>query len=68
MNAVETEFPIIIIYYLQFFLWLHFINYIFFIWTHGVEEFVLFLNELSNFHPNLSFTYETLKTNIVFKI
>ena len=39
----------IIIYYLQSFLWLHFIEYIFFIWIHGGEELVLFLNELNNF-------------------
>ena len=43
---------------------------IFFIWTHGEEKLVQFLNKLNNFHLNLSFTYETLKKMFldIFKI
>ena len=45
--------------YLQPLLWLHYINEIFFIWTHGKEKIVQFLNKLNNLHLNLSFIYET---------
>ena len=51
---------------LQTFLWLRCIDDIFFIWTHGTQELDSFLNELSKFHPNLSFTYETLKETVNF--
>ena len=64
VDAVETEFCTS--QYLQCFLWLCYIEYIFFIWTHGEEKLVQFLNELNNFHPNLSFTYETSKNNLSF--
>ena len=44
---------------LQPFLWLRYIDEIFFIWTHEEEKLTQFLNELNNFHSNLKFTYET---------
>ena len=62
MNAVEREF--LTSQYLQLFLWLRYIDHIFFILTRGEEKLVQFLNELNNFHPNLSFTYETSKNNV----
>ena len=37
-----------------------------FIWTRGKQELDCFLNELNNFHPNLSFTYETSKEIVNF--
>ena len=64
MDAVETEF--LTSQYLQPFLWLRYIDDIFFVWTHGEEKLVQFLNELNNFHPNVSFTYETSKNNVNF--
>ena len=44
--------------------WLHLIDNIFFIWSHREEKLVQFFNKLNNFHPNLSFTYETSKNNV----
>ena len=44
---------------LQPFLWLRYIDNIFFIWTHEEEKLTQFLNQLNNFHSNLKFTYET---------
>ena len=64
MDAVETEF--LTSQCLQSFIWLRYIDDIFFIWTHGEEKLVQFLNELNNFHPNLSFTHETSKKNVDF--
>ena len=57
MDEVETEF--FKSEELQLFLWLRYINVIFFIWAHGKQKLDLFHNELYNFHPNLSFTCET---------
>ena len=51
---------------LQPFLWLRYINDIFFIWTHGTQKLDSFLNEPNKFHPNLSFTYETSKERVNF--
>ena len=62
MGEVETEF--FRSEELQPFLWVRYINGIFFIWTHGKQKLDSFHNELDNFHPNLSFTCET-STEIV---
>ena len=62
MDSVETKF--LKSQYLQPFLWLRCIDGIFFIWTHREEKLVKFLNELINLHPNISFTYETSKSNV----
>ena len=59
IDEVETQF--LKSQELQPFLWLRYIDDIFFIWTHGTQELDSFLNELDKFHPNLSFTYETSK-------
>ena len=64
MDEVETEF--LKSQELQPFLWLRYIDDIFFIWTHGTQELDSFLNELNKFHPNLSFTYETSKERVNF--
>ena len=64
MDAVETEF--FTSQYLQPFLWLRYIDDILFIWTQEEETLVQFLNELNNFHLNLSFTYETSNNNVNF--
>ena len=47
-------------------LWYHYIDYVFFIWTHGEEKLALFLNDLNNFHPNIKFTHESNKEYIPF--
>ena len=36
---------------LQSLIWLRYVDDIFFIWTHGAEQFNLFLNDLNQFHP-----------------
>ena len=64
MDEVETEF--LKSQELQPFLWLCYIDDIFFIWTHGTQELDSFLNELNKFHPNLTFTYETLEERVNF--
>ena len=38
--------------------WLRYIDDIFFVWTHGEEKLHDFLSCLNVFHPNLKFTYE----------
>ena len=53
MDEVETEF--LKSQVSQPFLWLRYIDEIFFIWTHGTQELDSFLNKLNKFHHNLSF-------------
>ena len=57
MDEMETSF--LKTQQLQPFIWLRYIDDIFFIWTHGEEQLKLFLKDLNKFHPNLKFTYET---------
>ena len=38
--------------------WLRYINDLFFVWTHKEEKLHDFLSCLNEFHPNLKFTYE----------
>ena len=45
-------------------LWLRFIDDIFFIWTHGREEFKKFMEKFNNFTPNIRFTYESSEQSI----
>ena len=47
-------------------IWSRYIDYIFFIWTHGEQELERFLKDLNNFTPNLSFTHETSENCIPF--
>ena len=47
-------------------LWLRFIDYIFFIWTHGKEELKKFMEKFNNFIPNMRFTYESSEKGISF--
>ena len=64
MDEVETEF--LKSQELQPFFWLRYIDYMFFIWTHGEEKLTEFLNELNSFHFNLKFTYETSSCTVDF--
>ena len=50
----------------QPFLWLRYIDDIFFIWTHGKKKLQNFLQKLNKFHPNIKFTHESSKENISF--
>ena len=51
---------------LKSFLWLRYINDIYFIWTHEEEKLTQFLHELNNFHSNLKFTYEIFSCTVYF--
>ena len=57
MDEGETEF--LKSKELQPFLWLFYIEDIFFTWTHGEKKLTQFLIEINNFHSNMKFTYET---------
>ena len=47
-------------------LWLRYIDDIFFIWTKGEDKLEGFLNRLNNVHPNLKFTLEKSKSSVNF--
>ena len=51
---------------LQPFVWLRYIDNIFFIWMHGEAELKKFMERLNNFLPNLQFTYESSKKRVAF--
>ena len=65
MAEIETEF--LKSQELKSFLWLHYINDIFFIWTHGEEKLTQFHNELNNFHSNLKFRCEISSRTVCFQ-
>ena len=56
MDKFETEF--LTTQNLKPWVWLRFIDDIFFVWTHGEEKLNDFLSCLNEFHPNLKCTYE----------
>ena len=64
IDEVETEFHES--QELQPFLWLSYIDDIFFIWTNREDELTQFLNELDNFHSNLKYTSETSSSTVNF--
>ena len=64
MDEAEKEFPKG--QELQSFLWLRYIDDIFFIWSHVEEKLTLFLNERNNFHSNLKLIYETSSCTVNF--
>ena len=47
-------------------LWLRYIDDIFFIKTEGEDKLGGFLNRLNNFHPNLKFTHDKSKSSVNF--
>ena len=59
MDAIKAEF--LTSQYLQPFLWLRYLDDIFFIWTHGEEKLIQFLNELNNLHHKFKFFIKKLK-------
>ena len=44
--------------------WYHYIDDMFFIWTHGEEKLISFLNVRNNYHPNIKFIHESNKEHI----
>ena len=47
-------------------LWIRYVDDIFFIWTHGEKRLQTFLERFNKFHPNVKFTHESSKGNILF--
>ena len=64
MDKTETDF--VKTQDLQPFVWLKYIDNIFFVWTHGEVELKKFMEELNILLPNLKLTYETSKKRIAF--
>ena len=64
MDEIETEF--LKSQELKSFLWVGYIENIFFIWTHGEAKLTQFLNELNNFYSSLKFIYETSNWTVYF--
>ena len=62
MNYLETKFLETKV--IQPWLWERFIDDVLFIRTDSVESLKRFLKDLSEFHPNLKFTYEKSKEKI----
>ena len=56
MDKFETDF--LTTQNLKRWVWLRYIDDIFFLWTHGEDKLHDFLSRLIEFHPNLKFTYE----------
>ena len=56
MDKVQTEF--LDKELLKPWVWLKYIDGIFFVWIHGEESLQQFLEHLNDFHPGLRFTYE----------
>ena len=64
MDKVETEF--LSKETLQLWVWLRYIDDIFFVWNHGEAELKSFLERLNGFHPNLKFTHESSRVKVNF--
>ena len=64
MDEMETSF----LKTQQFrpFIWLRYIDDIFFIWPYGEEQLNLFLKDLNEFHASLKFTYQTSENSVDF--
>ena len=62
----KTEADFLKIQELQPFVWLRYIDNIFFIWTNGEAELKKFMEGLNNFLLNLQFTYESSKKSVAF--
>ena len=66
MDEVETEFPKS--QELQPFLWLRYIDNIFFIWTHGEEKLTQVFNQLIITYETSSCTINFLDLNVSLKV
>ena len=64
MNKTETGF--LKTQDIQPFVWLCYIDDIFFIWTHREAELKRFMEKLNQFLPNLTFTYESSQKKVAF--
>ena len=64
MDKTETDF--LKTQDLKPFIWLRYIDDIFFVWTHGEAELKRFMEKLNQFLPNLKFTYESSQKKVAF--
>ena len=46
--------------------WFRFLDDIFLLWTHSLEELHVFINCLNEFHPSIKFTYDISDTKVTF--
>ena len=53
-------------YHLQPLIWLRYIDNIFLIWTHGMDELITLIDYLNNAHPTIKFTSEISLSNVPF--
>ena len=51
---------------LQLFIWLHYIDNIFFIWMHAEAELKRFMEKFNQFLSNLKFTYQSSQKKVAF--
>ena len=47
-------------------MWFTYIDDVFFLWTYGEEKLRRFLDNLNNYDPNIKFTHEYNKKEILF--
>ena len=62
----EMEVSFLKMQQFQLFIWLRYVDDIFFTWTHDEEQLNLFLKDLNEFHPNFKFTYERSQNSVDF--
>ena len=63
MDEIETKFLNVNVSTIVLF---RYIDDVFVIWTHGLDEVVSFMTEFNNYHPNTKFSYELNKKTITF--
>ena len=64
MDRVETEF--LESETIKPWVWLRYIDDIFFVWTDGADKLLSFLERLNSFHTNLKFTHEFSRESVTF--
>ena len=64
MDKIATDFLNTEEYLLL--IWYQYTDDIFFIWTHGEEKLIFFLDNLNKYHPNINFTHESNKKCVNF--
>ena len=64
MDKVEREF--LVAENIKPWVWLRYIDDIFFIWTKSENKLESFLQRLTTFHPNLKIAHEKSKTSVHF--
>ena len=64
MDETETDF--VKTQDLQLFIWLRYIDDIFFIWMHAEAELKRFMEKLNQFLSNLKFTYQSSQKKVAF--